>query len=364
MNHTWWMVALVGCVGGTSKSDTGTIGDTETDTDTDADADADVDTDADADTGGPAATGDTAAPADPCFADWTQSVDGVARFEGTNTYDPAHVDRIWSLDLFLVGQPAHTRVEWTYDAAGRVTHIGSDYNDDGVEDGAEDWTYDAAGNELSYVNDNPAYPIFEAYFHTYDAANLRIETAEERDGDGVFDRVTTFTYDAAGGLAREAIDEGVDGIVDYAVEYTRDALGRETLRTEDLGDDGVLESTATTEYDAAGPNTWVTSTDDGVDGVVDQVEVSENDALGNLVYYSSDGAPADGVVDYELTQTWDPVSGLLTSQVMSSTLRTDEVTRTYDALDRILTWRTVYDTTGLPEVWEDVFVYGGVCPSP
>ncbi len=161
-----------------------------------------------------------------------------------------------------------------FDAAGRLTEIAWDLDQDGIADGTEQHTHTGGAVEiaLDVDGDGVADEITERRF---DAQGRR--TYEAVQGQ----RVTTWD-DSEIGLLRVFEDGDLDGTAEHVTWIYQRPDGQRVLKYEDYDGDGAAEWRRRYWYSAAGARTFA-ERDGDVDGVIDQRVEHRDDADGRRV---------------------------------------------------------------------------------
>ena len=145
----------------------------------------------------------------------------------------------------------HTR---TWHALGMMTYEGKDNDNDGDVDVENEWVYSEDGLVQSY---EVRYPTSEDQSNTlrieysYDAEGRLTRIAEDRGMDESLDRIRTYTYSTnADGLAvtEQAYDNDADGSVDRRSVQERDTSDLLVRRTDYTADGAGSETSEVTEY--------------------------------------------------------------------------------------------------------------------
>jgi YD repeat-containing protein len=165
-----------------------------------------------------------------------------------------------------------TRIDWLYDALGRLTEERYDSFDDSL-DFVADYAFDLVGNRLSKKTDhqpcdfnNPVYD--EAISYAYDANDRVLSEAKVDLTTANADTFTVYEYGANNAgtqQTKKTVHQGLDdtGDVVEATAYAYDVQGRMVQAHVDSDGDGDIDSTSRYEYDADG--TRVSETVDGVE---------------------------------------------------------------------------------------------------
>ena len=88
--------------------------------------------------------------------------------------------------------------------------------------------------------------------NTWDEAGRLTATEVDRNGDHEADEVTRYAYDDAGNLVREDVDSPADGRLDRRTTYAYDEDGHRVLRELDRAADGTVDTQVRYRYDGEG----------------------------------------------------------------------------------------------------------------
>ena len=145
----------------------------------------------------------------------------------------------------------HTRA---WHALGMMTYEGRDNDNDGEVDVETEWVYSDDGVVQSY---EVRYPTSEdqrnalRIDYTYDADGRLTRIAEDRGIDETLDRIRTYTYSTSTDgleLTEQAYDNDADGSVDRRTVQERDASGLLVRRTDYTADGAGSETSEVTEF--------------------------------------------------------------------------------------------------------------------
>jgi RHS repeat-associated protein len=176
------------------------------------------------------------------------------------------------------GQGDVTRIDWDYDAVGRLIREAYDSHDDSL-DFITDYTFDLTGNRVQQKTDTS--PTF--------------------GGDPTFDKAVDYLYDANDRLISESLDSDNDGTAERTTTYGYDHT-QQTNKTVWQGEDtdrstGTKLSETNNEYNLQGRLLRV-ETDSNADGTIDATSEYDYDARGIRVSQMVDGVTTSYLFDH------------------------------------------------------------------
>jgi RHS repeat-associated protein len=158
--------------------------------------------------------------------------------------------------LMLPVQKKTSKIDWTYDTAGRLIREVFDHYDDTL-DQTQEWEYDLVGN--------------------------RTLQRLDKGNDG-FDTITSYTYDVNDWLLEEILDDLTAANKDRITEYRYDHT-QQTYKS--VSENGVKLNETTFEYNAQGRMAIVTITTFAEDGTKTRIERTSYDYSTNGIRVSS-----------------------------------------------------------------------------
>ena len=239
----------------------------------------------------------------------TDNLNAGTRSEVSYTYNKAGRISVIDSDFNYDGEVDH-RSTHTYDDQNRVTRIDGDYGTDGIIDARVTYVYSDASTVREFDTDMDGIANHRLVRH-FDAMGRLVTEEEDEDGDGDLELRTTYHYGEDSRLLEKKADWGANGTVNGISTLEYDEVGRR-IQEEFALSDGTLEWRITWNYDSDGNLSGILAEDfpsDSLGVTTRTAQTNTYDNAGNVLTSEVDELD-DGAVDYRSTFSYDCFEGI------------------------------------------------------
>ncbi|MDR0611015.1 MAG: hypothetical protein LBG58_12955, partial [Planctomycetaceae bacterium] len=159
---------------------------------------------------------------------------------------------------------------YTLDSQGRKVHADETFNVSGAEKTSKiDWTYDNAGRLIREVFDHYDDTLDQTQEWEYDLVGNRLSQKLDKGNDNIWEAFTTYEYDVNDRLLTEIFDDLTDTNKDRLTEYGYDHT-QQTYKS--VSENGTKLNETTFEYDVQGRMAIVTIVTFDENGTATRIE--------------------------------------------------------------------------------------------